>query len=126
MIIDAFFAVSPSVWIQYQLIGAYDGQQVTLECYSQAFPKSINYWAKDNSGEIIHHSKYIILICILNTLGPKSNAKKSNIFSCFMTFVSKFLVIFDTYLLLAESNSPLKETFSIYGLPRLHSLEMKK
>lgn len=51
------FPVSPSVWIQYQLIGAYDGQQVTLECYSQAFPKSINYWAKDNNGEIIHHSK---------------------------------------------------------------------
>ncbi|XP_050296839.1 neurotrimin-like isoform X2 [Anthonomus grandis grandis] len=45
----------PSVWIQYQLIGAYQGQRVTLECHSQAFPKSINYWAK-NSGEIIPHS----------------------------------------------------------------------
>ncbi|CAH1176500.1 unnamed protein product [Phaedon cochleariae] len=50
---------SPSVWIQYQLIGAYDDQQVTLECYSQAFPKSINYWTKD-TGEIIPHSaKYV-------------------------------------------------------------------
>ncbi|KAG5883619.1 hypothetical protein JTB14_005751 [Gonioctena quinquepunctata] len=50
---------SPSVWIQYQLIGAYDNQQVTLECFSQAFPKSINYWTKD-TGEIIPHSaKYV-------------------------------------------------------------------
>ncbi|XP_074027742.1 neurotrimin isoform X2 [Leptinotarsa decemlineata] len=50
---------SPSVYIQYQLIGAYDDQQVTLECFSQAFPKSINYWTKD-SGEIIPHSaKYV-------------------------------------------------------------------
>ncbi|XP_066140748.1 neurotrimin-like isoform X1 [Euwallacea fornicatus] len=45
----------PSVWIQFQLIGAYQGQKVTLECHCQAFPKSINYWARDN-GEIIPHS----------------------------------------------------------------------
>ncbi|XP_060524386.1 neurotrimin-like isoform X2 [Cylas formicarius] len=49
----------PSIWIQYQLIGGYDGQKITLECHSQAFPKSINYWTKD-SGEIIPHSgKYV-------------------------------------------------------------------
>ncbi|CAG9768507.1 unnamed protein product [Ceutorhynchus assimilis] len=45
----------PSIWIQFQLIGAYQGQKVTLECHSQAFPKSINYWSRDN-GDIIHHS----------------------------------------------------------------------
>ncbi|XP_057663208.1 lachesin isoform X1 [Diorhabda carinulata] len=50
---------APSVWIQYQLIGAYDDQQVTLECFSQAFPKSINYWTKDN-GEIIPHSNKFV------------------------------------------------------------------
>nr|CAI5826172.1 unnamed protein product [Callosobruchus analis] len=50
---------SPSVWIQYQLIGAYDGQQVTLECFSQAFPKSVNYWAKDNGDIIPHSTKYV-------------------------------------------------------------------
>lgn len=40
----------PMIWIQNQLIGAYEGQQLTLECHSEAYPKSINYWAK---GEII-------------------------------------------------------------------------
>lgn len=51
-----FFLVPPSVWIQSQLIGEYQGNKVTLECHCQAFPKSINYWTKDN-GEIIPHSK---------------------------------------------------------------------
>ncbi|CAH1103445.1 unnamed protein product [Psylliodes chrysocephalus] len=50
---------APSVYIQYQLIGAYDDQQVTLECFSQAFPKSINYWTKD-TGEIIPHSNKFV------------------------------------------------------------------
>ncbi|XP_050507769.1 lachesin isoform X1 [Diabrotica virgifera virgifera] len=50
---------APSVWIQYQLIGAYDDQQITLECFSQAFPKSINYWTKD-TGEIIPHSNKFV------------------------------------------------------------------
>ncbi|XP_044258591.1 lachesin-like [Tribolium madens] len=49
----------PSVWIGYQLVGAYDHQQITLECHSEAYPKSINYWTRDN-GEIIPHSvKYV-------------------------------------------------------------------
>ncbi|CAG9855186.1 unnamed protein product [Phyllotreta striolata] len=50
---------APSVYIQYQLIGAYDDQQVTLECFSQAFPKSINYWTKE-TGEIIPHSNKFV------------------------------------------------------------------
>lgn len=38
--------------IQNQLVGAREGQQMTLECNSEAFPKSINYWTKENN-EII-------------------------------------------------------------------------
>lgn len=45
------------IWIQNQLVGAYEGQQITLECHSEAFPKSINYWT-DDTGEIIPQSKY--------------------------------------------------------------------
>lgn len=55
---NIFFQVPPSVWIQSQLIGEYQGNKVTLECHCQAFPKSINYWTKDN-GEIIPHSKSV-------------------------------------------------------------------
>ncbi|XP_030760930.1 lachesin-like [Sitophilus oryzae] len=45
----------PMVWIKNQLVGAYEGQQVTLECHLEAFPKSINYWINER-GEIISQS----------------------------------------------------------------------
>lgn len=45
------------IWIQNQLVGAYIGQQVTLECHSEAYPKSINYWTKD-TGEMIAQGRY--------------------------------------------------------------------
>lgn len=51
------FQVPPMIWIQYQLVGAYDSQHVTLECHSEAYPKSINYWTRDK-GEIVPQSKY--------------------------------------------------------------------
>lgn len=35
------------IWVQNQLVGAHEGQKLTLECYSEAFPKSINYWTRD-------------------------------------------------------------------------------
>uniref|UniRef100_A0A1B0DRB0 Ig-like domain-containing protein n=1 Tax=Phlebotomus papatasi TaxID=29031 RepID=A0A1B0DRB0_PHLPP len=34
----------PMIWIQNQLVGAALGQSITLDCQSEAFPKSINYW----------------------------------------------------------------------------------
>lgn len=37
------------IWIQNQLVGAQEGQSVTLECMSEAFPKSIDYWTKDKT-----------------------------------------------------------------------------
>ncbi|KAF7271304.1 hypothetical protein GWI33_015803 [Rhynchophorus ferrugineus] len=45
----------PMVWIKNQLVGAYEGQQVTLECHLEAFPKSINYWINER-GEMISQS----------------------------------------------------------------------
>lgn len=44
------------IYVQNQLVGAQLGQQITLECYSEAYPKSINYWTK-NGGEIIAYGK---------------------------------------------------------------------
>jgi hypothetical protein len=55
------------IWIQNQLVGAYEGQKMTLECHSEAYPKSINYWTREK-GEIIAQgslykvwSKYLIM-----------------------------------------------------------------
>ena len=40
-------------WIPSQLEGAYLGQDVTLECHSEAYPKSINYWVKEDGQMLI-------------------------------------------------------------------------
>ncbi|GLH14851.1 Lachesin, partial [Gryllus bimaculatus] len=46
----------PMIWIQNQLVGAYEGQRMTLECNSEAYPRSINYWTREK-GEIIAQGK---------------------------------------------------------------------
>ncbi|KAL9930396.1 dpr-interacting protein eta isoform 2-T2 [Glossina fuscipes fuscipes] len=42
----------PMITVQNQLIGAVEGKGVVLECQSEAFPKSINYWTREK-GEIV-------------------------------------------------------------------------
>lgn len=41
-----FPTVPPMMMIQNQLVGAAIEQNVTLECTSEAFPKSINFWMR--------------------------------------------------------------------------------
>lgn len=54
------FSVPPMVMIQNQLVGSAIGQKITLECQSEAYPKSINYWMKNETiltqGENDFHS----------------------------------------------------------------------
>lgn len=40
------------VWIQNQLVGAHLEQQITMECHSEAFPKSINIWKREGGDTI--------------------------------------------------------------------------
>lgn len=48
----------PMIWIPNQLVGAFEGQDVALECHSEAFPKSINYWTRDTGEIIVSGDKY--------------------------------------------------------------------
>ncbi|EDW03067.1 GH10697 [Drosophila grimshawi] len=48
----------PMIWIQNQLIGAALGQNISLECQSEAYPKSINYWMK-NDTIIVPGERYV-------------------------------------------------------------------
>lgn len=48
------------IWVPNQLVGAMEGDDVVLECHSEAYPKSINYWTKLN-GDIILSGKIVIL-----------------------------------------------------------------
>ncbi|XP_066154485.1 lachesin-like isoform X1 [Euwallacea fornicatus] len=48
----------PVISVPNQLVGAPLGTDVTLECYVEAFPKSINYWVRDTGEMVISSNKY--------------------------------------------------------------------
>ncbi|XP_075215406.1 lachesin-like [Lycorma delicatula] len=48
----------PVIQVPNQLVGAPTGTDVTLECYVEASPKSINYWIRDSGDMIINSEKY--------------------------------------------------------------------
>ncbi|XP_078034227.1 limbic system-associated membrane protein [Augochlora pura] len=48
----------PMIWVPNQLMGAREGQQLTLECHSEAYPKSINYWTRDKDEIVPQGGKY--------------------------------------------------------------------
>lgn len=41
------------LWIPHQLVGAPQGYNVTLECFTEAHPASLNYWTRED-GQMIH------------------------------------------------------------------------
>lgn len=47
--------VPPMVWIPHQLVGIPIGYNVSLECFIEAHPISLNYWSKEDN-EMIHDS----------------------------------------------------------------------
>lgn len=51
----------PVIQVPNQLVGAPLGTDVTLECYVEASPKSINYWVRDSNEMVISSSKYEVL-----------------------------------------------------------------
>lgn len=55
--------------IPNQLEGAYIGQDVTLECHTEAYPNSINYWTTERGDMIVSgNSKNPIFKCLLRLL----------------------------------------------------------
>ncbi|XP_050700995.1 neurotrimin-like isoform X2 [Eriocheir sinensis] len=53
----------PMTWVPQQLEGAYPGQEeMTIECQTEAFPKSINYWTGPNGEMIVPGPKFEPLV----------------------------------------------------------------
>ncbi|XP_049833225.1 lachesin isoform X3 [Schistocerca gregaria] len=48
----------PMLSIPNQLEGAYIGQDVSLECHTEAYPTSINYWTTEKGDMIVSGDKY--------------------------------------------------------------------
>ncbi|KAH8040378.1 hypothetical protein HPB51_010158 [Rhipicephalus microplus] len=51
-------AVPPMIWIPNQLIGAPLGGEVVMDCNTEAFPMSINYWTLESGDLIAESAKY--------------------------------------------------------------------
>lgn len=48
-------------WIPSQLEGAYPGQDVTIECHSEAYPQSINYWVREDGTTLISSMYHLVI-----------------------------------------------------------------
>uniref|UniRef100_T1J779 Ig-like domain-containing protein n=1 Tax=Strigamia maritima TaxID=126957 RepID=T1J779_STRMM len=48
----------PMIWIPHQLVAGTIDADVTLECHTEAYPKSINYWTTDKGEMITSGDKY--------------------------------------------------------------------
>ncbi|XP_026319511.1 contactin-6-like, partial [Hyposmocoma kahamanoa] len=51
----------PVIQVPNQLVGAPLGTDVSLECYVESSPKSINYWVRDSNEMVISSNKYEVL-----------------------------------------------------------------
>ncbi|XP_022237340.1 lachesin-like isoform X2 [Limulus polyphemus] len=50
--------VTPMIWVPNQLIGSPIENDVTLECHTEAYPSSINYWQTERGDMIVSDHKY--------------------------------------------------------------------
>lgn len=52
----------PVLWIPNQLVGVAQGLDVTLECHTESFPKSINYWTDDKGQMILSSGRFDTIV----------------------------------------------------------------
>lgn len=62
--LSCYFTVPPMLSIPNQLEGAYVGQDVILECHTEAYPASINYWTTERGDMIISGTNCESNLCI--------------------------------------------------------------
>ncbi|XP_076336551.1 lachesin-like isoform X2 [Tachypleus tridentatus] len=68
----------PMIWIPNQLVGSPIGGSVKMDCHTEAYPASINYWTKQEGEMIVDSKKYTVqkeeetykvhMILIINTI----------------------------------------------------------
>ncbi|XP_077296331.1 neurotrimin-like [Arctopsyche grandis] len=64
----------PMLWIPHQLVGAPLAYNVTLECFTEAHPTSLNYWTRED-GHMIHETKKYHMENIINSPSYKTHMK---------------------------------------------------
>ncbi|CAL4100234.1 unnamed protein product, partial [Meganyctiphanes norvegica] len=53
---------APVLWIPNQLLGIPQGSDVTLECHTEAFPRSVNYWTDANNSMILSSGRFDAIV----------------------------------------------------------------
>ncbi|XP_049817079.1 neurotrimin isoform X2 [Aethina tumida] len=64
----------PMLWIPHQLVGAPLAYSVTLECFTEAHPSSLNYWTRED-GQMIHESRKYHAENIIGTPAYKTHMR---------------------------------------------------
>lgn len=64
------------LWIPHQLVGAPLAYSVTLECFTEAHPSSLNYWTRED-GHMIHESRKYHTENILGSPNYKTHMRLS-------------------------------------------------
>lgn len=80
-------SVPPMLSIPNQLEAAYQGQDVTLECQTEAYPASINYWTTEKGDMIISGKFFAFNIGIFN---ERWLSKKIHFFFVWFYWHAKF------------------------------------
>lgn len=62
-----FLTVLPTVYVPHQLVGVPLGQDVTIECYIEAWPAGLNYWKRPNGIEVLHSDDKLVKHCSFST-----------------------------------------------------------
>ncbi|KAJ8736436.1 hypothetical protein PYW08_007092 [Mythimna loreyi] len=57
----------PVIQVPNQLVGAPLGTDVSIECYVESSPKSINYWVRDSNEMVISSSKYEVVNTVISS-----------------------------------------------------------
>ncbi|CAG9581300.1 unnamed protein product [Danaus chrysippus] len=57
----------PEIQIPNQIVGAPLGTDVTLECYVESSPRSINYWIKDTNEMVISSEKFEVMNTVISS-----------------------------------------------------------
>ncbi|XP_054706550.1 lachesin-like [Uloborus diversus] len=114
--IQLYVHFPPMLWIPNQLIGGSVGRSLTLECLVEAFPKSLNYWTKQDGQLVISGDRHAVTL-------------QENTYKIHMKLTILFLIKedFGTYLCLARNSLGSTEgAIKIYEIIDPHSTSTAK
>ncbi|XP_076361813.1 lachesin-like [Tachypleus tridentatus] len=117
----------PMIWIPNQLVGSPLGGRVKMECHTEAFPASINYWTKQKGEMIVNGRKYTVMkeeetykihmILIINNVEPED-------FGSFRCFAKNSLGSTEGSIQLYEIHMPPSHHASSSRIQRIRGNEI--